>query len=108
MAAVFDFPSQRFSPRKLIPVNAKTLGDQLHLERIKANLSQPEVAQKLGVSTRTVRKWEHGHAFPTEVHWQALTHLLRLDPQFLKDSNQTPEWLVGIYTDLNKIEARPI
>lgn len=53
--AVFDCPSQRFSPRKLIPVNVKTLGDHLHLQRIKANLSQQEVAQKLGVSNRMVR-----------------------------------------------------
>jgi len=57
------FSPQRFSPRKLIPVNVKTLGDHIHLERIKANLTQPEMAQKLMVSTRTVRKWEHGQTF---------------------------------------------
>jgi len=91
VVAVFDYPSQRFSPRKLIPVNVKTLGDQLHLARIKANLSQSEVAQKLGVSTRTVRKWEHGYACPTEDHWQVLAHLLRLDFQFQKTSIPTPE-----------------
>ena len=79
VVAVFDYPSQRFSPRKLIPVNVKTLGDQLHLARIKANLSQSEVAQKLGVSTRTVRKWEHGHTCPTEDYSQLLTHILHLD-----------------------------
>jgi len=73
------FSPQRFSPRKLIPVNVKTLGDQLYLERIKANLSQSEVAQILGVSTRTVRKWEHGLVCPTERHWQALTGILHLD-----------------------------
>jgi DNA-binding XRE family transcriptional regulator len=72
----------RFSPRKLIPVNPKTLGDRLLLKRIEANLSQPEVSQKAGVSTRTVRKWEHGHACPTEDHWQMLTHILRLDAAF--------------------------
>ena len=77
--AVFDLPSQRLSPRKLIPVNVKTLGDQLHLVRIKANLSQSEVAQKLMVSIRTVRKWEHGHACSTEQHWQVLALLFDLD-----------------------------
>jgi len=89
--AVFDFPSQRFSPRKLIPVNVKTLGDQLHLERIKANLSQPEVAQKLSVSTRTVRKWENGHACPNEDHWQALNLILHVDSQISTASTPTPE-----------------
>ena len=91
VVAVFDSPSQRFSPRKLIPVNVKTFGDQLQLARIKANLSQPEVAQKLRVSTRTVRKWEHGYACPTEDHWQVLAQFLRLDSQFLKGSSPTPE-----------------
>jgi hypothetical protein len=74
----------RFSPRKLIPVNPKTLGDHLLLKRIAANLSQPEVAQKVRVSVRTVRKWEHGHACPTEDHWQALTSILNLDSTFPK------------------------
>jgi DNA-binding transcriptional regulator YiaG len=91
VVAVFDYPSQRFSPRKLIPVNVKTLGDQLHLRRIKGNLSQLEVAQKLKVSTRTVRKWEHGHICPTEDHWQVLAHLLHLDSQVLKSTNHTLE-----------------
>jgi DNA-binding transcriptional regulator YiaG len=79
IVTVFDHSKEKYSRRKLIPVNAKTLGDHLLLKRIEANLSQPEVAQKAGVSTRTVRKWEHGHACPTEHHWQALAHILRLD-----------------------------
>jgi DNA-binding transcriptional regulator YiaG len=82
--AKFDHFKQRFSPRKLIPVNPKTLGDHLLLKRIEADLSQPEVAAKAGVSTRTVRKWEHGHACPTEDHWQALAHILCLDSPFPK------------------------
>ena len=57
---------------------SKPWGDHLHLQRIKANLSQPEVAQKTGVSVRMVRKWEYGLACPTEGHWQALKLILRL------------------------------
>jgi len=91
VVAVFDCPPQRFSPRKLIPVNVKTLGDQLHLARIKVNLSQSELAQKLKVSTRTVRKWETGFACPTEDHWQLLRHLLNLDSEVRKSPNKTPE-----------------
>lgn len=36
----YDFSKQRFSARKLIPVNPKTVGDYLLLMRIQANLSQ--------------------------------------------------------------------
>jgi len=75
----WSYPSPRFSPRKLISVNVKTLGDQLHLARIKANLPQSQVAQKLRVSTRTVRKWECGKACSNEDHWQAMAQIFRLD-----------------------------
>lgn len=75
----YDDSKERYSRRKLIPVNPKTLGDHLLLKRIEANLSQPEVAQKLGVSVRTVRKWEYGYACPTEDHWQVLALIFSLD-----------------------------
>jgi len=85
------FSPQRFSPRKLIPVNAKTLGDQILLKRIEANLSQPEVTQMLGVSTRTVSKWEHGTVCPTEDHWQILNRIFSLDLSNTPDKKPTPE-----------------
>jgi DNA-binding transcriptional regulator YiaG len=81
---IYDHSKQRFSPRKLIPVNAKTTGDYLLLKRIEANLSQPEVAVKAGVSERTVRAWEHDHLRPTETQWQASAGILSLDSTFLK------------------------
>jgi DNA-binding transcriptional regulator YiaG len=74
----------RFSPRKLIPVNPKTTGDHLLLKRIEANLSQPEVALKLGASERIVRAWEHDRLLPTEAQWQVLAGVLRLDSTFPK------------------------
>jgi DNA-binding transcriptional regulator YiaG len=74
----------RFSPRKLIPVNPKTTGDHLLLKRIEANLSQPEVAVKAGVSERIVRAWEHDQLRPTEAQWQVLAGVLRLDSTFPK------------------------
>jgi DNA-binding transcriptional regulator YiaG len=81
----FDDSKERYSRRKLIPVNPKTLGDHLLLKRIEADLSQSEVAQKAGVSARTVRKWEHGIACPSEQHWQVLKAILRLDSEFQTD-----------------------
>jgi hypothetical protein len=74
----------RFSPRKLIPINPKTVGDHLLLKRIKANLSQPEVALKAGVSERMVRAWEHDQSLPTEAQWLVLASILGLDSTFPK------------------------
>jgi len=81
----FDHFKQRFSPRKLIPVNPKTTGDFLLIKRIRADLSQPELARKAGVSERTVRAWEHDKLRPTEAQWQVLAGILCLDSQFSKD-----------------------
>jgi hypothetical protein len=81
---VHDISGGRFSSRKLIPVNPKTVGDHLLLKRIKANLSQPEVALNAGVSEQTVRAWEHDQLLPTEPQWQVLVGTLRLDFPFPK------------------------
>src|ERR1039457_6437685 len=75
----FDHFKQRFSARKLIPVNVKSLGDYLLLKRIEADLSQPELAVKSGASVRKVKAWEHDHITPTETEWQVLAGILRLD-----------------------------
>jgi DNA-binding transcriptional regulator YiaG len=55
----FDHSKDKYSRRKLIPVNAKTMGDHLLLKRIATNLSQPELALKTGVSERLVSAWKH-------------------------------------------------
>jgi DNA-binding transcriptional regulator YiaG len=81
----FDHSKERYSPRKLIPVNAKTAGDHILLKRIAANLSQPEVAARVGVSVRKVKAWEHDQVLPTEAQWQRLTAVLQLDAKFPKN-----------------------
>ena len=75
----FDHFKQRFSPRKLIPVDVKTLGDYLLWKRIEADLSQPELAVKSGVTVRCVKAWEHGQIIPTKAEWQVLMKILNLE-----------------------------
>jgi DNA-binding transcriptional regulator YiaG len=74
---------QRYSPRKLIPINVKSLGDYLLLKRIEANLSQPELAVKSAVSVRKVKAWEHDQLVPTEAEWQTLVTVLMLESRML-------------------------
>jgi len=84
---------ERVCPRKLGIRNSEILllAAQVIVVKIIVSIfaahiiSQPKVAQKAGVSVRTVRKWEHGHACPTEDHWQALTGILCLNSIFPKD-----------------------
>jgi ribosome-binding protein aMBF1 (putative translation factor) len=75
----FSHFNQRFSPRKLIPINVKTLGDYLLLKRIEADLSQPELAVKSGATVRKVKAWEHDQNLPTEVEWKLLVKILKLE-----------------------------
>ena len=75
-------------PRKCIPINPNTLGDCLLLKRREAHLSQPEMAVKLTISVRKVRAWEHDELLPTEVEWQPLANLLRIDLEFLRSKTQ--------------------
>ena len=77
----FDHFKQRFSPRKLIPVDVKSLGDYLLLKRIQADLSQPELAVKSGVTVRKVKAWEHDQIIPTEAEWKSLAAILKLEPR---------------------------
>ena len=91
VAVDYDHSKERYSRRKLISVNPKILGDHLHLKRIEADLSQPEVAQKTGVSVRMVRKWEYGLACPAEGHWQALKLILHLDELPPPAASKSPE-----------------
>jgi DNA-binding transcriptional regulator YiaG len=83
LRVVFDQFKERFSSRKLIPVNPQTVGDHLLLKRIKANLSQLEMAVKAGVSVRKVKAWEHDQIIPTADEWRVLTGILHLDSAFL-------------------------
>ena len=85
-AVLPDF-KQRFSARKLIPTEVKTLGDYLLLKRIKADLSQPEVAAKTGFTVRKVKRWEHDRITPTETEWHILAKVLDLETAMLPTSS---------------------
>ena len=84
LQVVLDHSKERFSPRKLVPVNPKTLGGQILLKRIEADLSQPEMAVKAGVSVRKVQAWEHDKIIPTGIEWRVLAGVLHLDSSLQK------------------------
>jgi DNA-binding transcriptional regulator YiaG len=77
--AIYPDFKQRFSPRKLIPTEVKTLGDYLLLKRIKADLSQPELALKTGFTVRKIKAWEYDRLVPTNAEWGVLAPILGLE-----------------------------
>jgi DNA-binding XRE family transcriptional regulator len=63
-------------------------GPFLRTARRRCGLTQGELAQKVGVSWRSVYRWEGGRSRPRARHWEAyLRALVQLDPL-------VAEWLV--------------
>ncbi len=56
-----------------------TLGEQIKQARDNKNLSQEELAEKLGVSRQAVSKWENDSAIPQGFNREMLSHVLELD-----------------------------
>lgn len=79
VAVVYGDYKQRFSDRKRIPTEVKTLGDYLLLKRIKASLSQPELALKAGQTVKKIMAWEHDQMTPTVAEWEVLKPVLNLE-----------------------------
>ena len=48
-----------------ICLNDYGFGNLLYELRLKANLTQKELANKLGVTNKAISKWENGNAKPT-------------------------------------------
>jgi hypothetical protein len=74
----YDHSNQKFSPRKLFPINPKTLGDYFLLKRIEADLSQLELAQIARFSVTKIKEWEHDKLSPTDNEWGVLEAILPL------------------------------
>ena len=49
-----------------------TLPDQLKQHRAQYRLSQEKMAQRIGVSLATYRRWEYGKRKPSVMGWRAL------------------------------------
>ena len=50
------------------------IGKQILEFRKKLNLSQEQLAEKLGVARQTISKWELGETFPDILQVQLLSH----------------------------------
>jgi transcriptional regulator with XRE-family HTH domain len=55
-------------------------GAHLRWHRLRLHLSQEALAEALGVSTKSIKRWEHNQALPQPDHRQQLCRLLGLDP----------------------------
>jgi ribosome-binding protein aMBF1 (putative translation factor) len=62
--------------RKPLPTSIKTLGDLIQIKRFEKRLTLWQLAQKMGIATATVRRWEGGTDQPNKQQMELLTKLL--------------------------------
>ena len=63
------------------------LAANLRLHRKKAGLTQIELAEKLGVSIATLRRWEPGETAPTGTRIIEIANLLQISPDEIINDN---------------------
>lgn len=80
-----------------------TLGQQIKQARENKNLSQEELAEKLGVSRQAVSKWENDTAIPQGINRETLSQILNLDlilyseeDSINHNSNKKRDWFCWI------------
>ncbi len=67
------------------------LAANLRLQRKKAGFTQIELAEKLGVSIATLRRWESGETAPTGTRIIELANLLKVSPDEIIKDNENYE-----------------
>lgn len=58
--------------------------NNLKTARVRLNLTQGDIAQKMDVSIQTIYKWEQGLSLVTQKHWPKLAATLHLEPDELE------------------------
>src|SRR4051794_35740550 len=67
------------------PSSTPRLGEHLEAARLRASLTRAEVADRLGVSEESVRRWELGGSRPSADHLANVIALLAIDAVDLPD-----------------------
>jgi len=67
--------------------------DKLKDLRIKANLTQEELAAKIHVSRSAVCKWEMGNGIPSDVNIEGICNYFKVDEEWLLDRNDLKQYI---------------
>ena len=62
--------------RRRFAAGRTTIGARLHTARITSGQTQERIARAMGVSLRTLQRWETGDAEPSISEWIALGRVL--------------------------------
>ena len=80
-------------------MNQTAIGNYIAHKRKKQNLTQEQLAQQLGVSNKTISKWENGKCMPDYSIIQKLCEALHVTLPELMDGEDAAEDSVRVYDD---------
>ena len=80
-------------------MNQTAIGSYIARKRKEQNLTQEQLAQQLGVSNKTISKWENGKCMPDYSVIQALCDALHVTLPELMDGEDAADSSVRIYDD---------
>ncbi len=80
-------------------MNQAAIGSYIAHKRKEKNLTQEQLAEKLGVSNKTVSKWENGKCMPDYSVIEQLCTALSVTLPELMDGEDTAESSVRVYDD---------
>mgnify|MGYP002519500223 CR=1 FL=1 len=80
-------------------MNQAAIGSYIAKKRREKNLTQEQLAEMLGVSNKTISKWENGKCMPDYSIIQTLCEALRVTLPELMDGEDAAEDSVRVYDD---------
>ena len=80
-------------------MNQTTIGSYIARKRREQNLTQEQLAQQLGVSNKTISKWENGKCMPDYSIIQKLCDVIHVSLPELMDGEDAAEDSVRVYDD---------
>lgn len=85
-------------------MNQAAIGSYIARKRKEQNLTQEQLAQQLGVSNKTISKWENGKCMPDYGIIQALCEALHVTLPELLDGRDAAEDTVQVYDDAQVLD----
>ena len=80
-------------------MNETTIGSYIARKRREQNLTQEQLAQQLGVSNKTISKWENGKCMPDYSIIQRLCEAIHVSLPELMDGEDAADSSVRVYDD---------
>ena len=80
-------------------MNQTAIGSYIARKRREQNLTQEQLAQQLGVSNKTISKWENGKCMPDYSIIQKLCDVIHVSLPELMDGEDAAEDSVRVYDD---------